>query len=639
MTDYTQVFGGATIPPSDYSYSTAAISSDTTLFWPYNYTGTGTVVSRILEVSSGAGLSLLMPAANQVSTGEDVLFRNVGANTFTVKDAGGNTIVSVDTGVAVFVYVTDNTTVNGAWASFTYGTGTSAANAASLAGAGLSANGALLQSNQPVVGYAASHTVAVSERGTFLNFTGGSATFTYPAAGTLTTGFWTGVVNNGTGALTIAATAPNTIDEASTKVLAPSESCIVATDGANLMTLGYGRSSTFVFTQLPVSLTGLTTYTVTSAQSANKLWYFYNAPAGNVTVTIPAVASVYYIKADSLGGYSLTFTTGSGSTYIVDQNQQAIIFCDGVNVVAAQTAPVSASSIQLGDGTVGSPALNWVTEPTTGMYRSGAGKIDFSVGGVRKVSITSTGIAGTDISNTPAGSISATTVQAAINELDGDKDATGGYAGLTLFKINFKNAANTFTSFFTNTNSGSRTYTFKDADGTVAFTSDITGTNSGTNTGDETVGRIGTLISGATSKTTPVDADTLGLSDSAASAVLKSLTWSNLKATLKAYFDTLYAAVGSGSGWITKTTTYNPAVNGDRIAADTSGGAFTITLPSTPTTGHYVEFTDGAGTWATNALTIGRNGSTIMGLSEDMTCSTNNDSFGLVYNGATWRMF
>jgi hypothetical protein len=57
----------------------------------------------------------------------------------------------------------------------------------------------------------------------------------------------------------------------------------------------------------------------------------------------------------------------------------------------------------------------------------------------------------------------------------------------------------------------------------------------------ETVTTIGALINGATSKTTPVDADMLGLMDSAASNVLKKLSWANVKATLKTYFDTLYA--------------------------------------------------------------------------------------------------
>lgn len=53
------------------------------------------------------------------------------------------------------------------------------------------------------------------------------------------------------------------------------------------------------------------------------------------------------------------------------------------------------------------------------------------------------------------------------------KDATGGYAGLTLFKINFKNVANTFTSFFTNSNTAARTYTFQDRDGTIVDDTDL----------------------------------------------------------------------------------------------------------------------------------------------------------------------
>jgi hypothetical protein len=52
-------------------------------------------------------------------------------------------------------------------------------------------------------------------------------------------------------------------------------------------------------------------------------------------------------------------------------------------------------------------------------------------------------------------------------------------------------------------------------------------------------------VTAAASKATPVDADLIGLVDSAASNVLKKLTWANLKATVKAYFDTLYAAKGA----------------------------------------------------------------------------------------------
>jgi hypothetical protein len=54
---------------------------------------------------------------------------------------------------------------------------------------------------------------------------------------------------------------------------------------------------------------------------------------------------------------------------------------------------------------------------------------------------------------------------------------------------------------------------------------------------------IEAIVHGATGKSTPADADELGLVDSAAANVLKKLSWANLKATLKTYFDTLYQAV------------------------------------------------------------------------------------------------
>lgn len=74
----------------------------------------------------------------------------------------------------------------------------------------------------------------------------------------------------------------------------------------------------------------------------------------------------------------------------------------------------------------------------------------------------------------------------------------------------------------------------------------------------------------ATSKATPVDADEIPLADSAASFVLKKLTWANLKATIKAYTDTLYP---SGSGTSTGTNT------GDQTTV--SGNAGTATALQT----------------------------------------------------------
>lgn len=88
--------------------------------------------------------------------------------------------------------------------------------------------------------------------------------------------------------------------------------------------------------------------------------------------------------------------------------------------------------------------------------------------------------------------------------------------------------------------------------------------------------------------------------------------------------------------WLTKTANYT-AVRGEQIACDTSGGAFTITLPASPATGDFVKIKAGSSV-NTNALTIARNSSTIMGLSENMDISTPNIEVTLVYNGTTWKV-
>jgi hypothetical protein len=70
--------------------------------------------------------------------------------------------------------------------------------------------------------------------------------------------------------------------------------------------------------------------------------------------------------------------------------------------------------------------------------------------------------------------VSAATARSRLSAEDSSKkDASDGYAGLTLMKINFMNVLGTIKSFFTNSNTISRTYTFPDQSGTVALTSDL----------------------------------------------------------------------------------------------------------------------------------------------------------------------
>ena len=66
---------------------------------------------------------------------------------------------------------------------------------------------------------------------------------------------------------------------------------------------------------------------------------------------------------------------------------------------------------------------------------------------------------------------------------------------------------------------------------------------------------LGAVINGATDKATPVDADEIGIVDSAASNVLKKLTWANLIATATTAFDLLYAPIAVASVPATGKTT------------------------------------------------------------------------------------
>ena len=72
---------------------------------------------------------------------------------------------------------------------------------------------------------------------------------------------------------------------------------------------------------------------------------------------------------------------------------------------------------------------------------------------------------------------------------------------------------------------------------------------------------------------------------------------------------------------------------GCKILANTSGGAFTATLPASPVIGDEVHFVDQGYDFNTNALTIGRNSKNIANAAADLVINTQGAAFGLVYSG------
>jgi hypothetical protein len=87
-----------------------------------------------------------------------------------------------------------------------------------------------------------------------------------------------------------------------------------------------------------------------------------------------------------------------------------------------------------------------------------------------------------------------------------------------------------------------------------------------------------------------------------------------------------------------KTASFT-AVSGVGYFVNTTSGAITVTLPASPSAGNIVAVADYAGTAATNAITLARNGSNINGSAADITIQKNNSAIFLVYVDATqgWK--
>jgi len=99
----------------------------------------------------------------------------------------------------------------------------------------------------------------------------------------------------------------------------------------------------------------------------------------------------------------------------------------------------------------------------------------------------------------------------------------------------------------------------------------------------------------------------------------------------------------AGTDWQAVVTadgsTATTASAGEGYFIDTTSNAHTVTLPSSPTQGDEVHIVDYAGTFGSNNVTVGRNGSNIDGTTSDGTLATNRLNVRFVYIDATqgWR--
>jgi hypothetical protein len=395
MTSYTNPYTGATISPSQVGYEQLTISTDTLLEWPING-NTDSVVANIIEVTAtvNTNLKLRMPPATSVSTGQSALIRNIGSYPFTVVDNSGGTIVPINSGIAQYVYVTNNSTINGTWGVVQFGAGTSSANAATLAGYGLTAISTTLNTSTAVTTFSSAYTFLTSDRSSLYVWGGGAGTVTLPSAVDVGAGWFVVIKNDGTGILNVALSGTNTIDGQVSAQLQIAESFVVVSDGLNWVSYAYGQSAQFFFTQLVKNVTG-GTVTLTSAEASSIIQEYQGALVSNCTVILPSTVQLYSFQNKTTGSYSLTFKTSAvgGATIVLPQGQTVIAICDGTNVYNAQTSTSSTiNSLTLGNGSAAAPSLSFLSDSLTGLYLAASHQLGFAVNGVNGATLTPTGL-------------------------------------------------------------------------------------------------------------------------------------------------------------------------------------------------------------------------------------------------------
>jgi hypothetical protein len=393
---YNSPFTGNVIQPTDVSYRSVTLAANTQLQWPINGNATDDYAARIMDVTaSSGGLSLFMPPANQTSVGNDALIRNVGANSFTVATfGGGGTIITIAAGEAKYVYIKTNATEQGVWGNIAFGVGTSSADAASLAGAGLVASGSTLNQSHPSSSLIAAYTFLTSDRSKTMVWSGGATTATLPLASTTGDNWFVLFKNNGTGTVTIGTTGGQNFDGAVAKAFAPGESAFIVSTGTEYVTVGYGVSTQFEFGVLTKPVVS-GAYTLTASEASNTIQIYTGTLTGNVTIIIPPVINLYVISNQcNAGAYTLTISTGAvgANTATVPASGQATLICDATNILNANTTQAGGTALSLVNGSAASPSLNFGSETNTGIYRPGAGRFGISVLGNLIVDVDANGM-------------------------------------------------------------------------------------------------------------------------------------------------------------------------------------------------------------------------------------------------------
>ena len=355
---FVNVFGGTVIYPSDVSLVAYELDADITLSWPLDAQSGPDVAARIIDLSTtGSGFSVTLPAADETGVGQTILFNNLGPDDVDVLDNAGGAVLSMAAGEQWQIYLTDVSTAAGSWRTFRYGAATAQAQPSALAGEGLVAIGSYLaQAIETSTISSTPYSLTLTDRAAFYVWTGALGTINLIAAATAGNNWFVNIRNGGTGDLTIEPSGSETINDQTNITLQPGDSAVVATNGVEWWTIGLGKQAIFAFDYTTIDVDGLSgTYTLSGSELNRIAYKFTGALANDLTIIMPATVQQYWVNNATTGGYVFDMQAdGGSSTTAITEGTRGIYYCDGSEIIKADTTSGVPLPLAVVDGGTGS---------------------------------------------------------------------------------------------------------------------------------------------------------------------------------------------------------------------------------------------------------------------------------------------
>jgi hypothetical protein len=347
-------------------------------------------------VATLGNLNILLPDASQGALGTDILLRNLGLNDFVVTDATGEQSVLVAVGKSRYFYLTDNASVGGTWANVEFAAGTSYADAATLQGAGLTTVSGKLATTQNIVNVSITPVINDASRAATFVWNSGAGAFVLPAISALSTGWYIGFRNAGTGSLTITPQDSTLINGQSSIVANPGDSGFIIYDfsGGAFVTVGLTAAANVTFTSATYdvdSIPGNSFSLVTYAPIIQNYIAQTGSRTETLTVTLPATTQIYIlINATGHSDYDIEFVVeGSMSPpLVVGTGNIATVLSDGQNLYLLTST--ATNIFYAVDGIATAPSYSFLSDSSTGMYLPGIGILGLAANGVEIIDIDNT---------------------------------------------------------------------------------------------------------------------------------------------------------------------------------------------------------------------------------------------------------